>query len=230
MPTDSPCFIWLRSVPLTRTRLPPARGLDSDRIFREIVERNLRAFASKPLTLFMMLDIAAENGELPSSLRELYEQGLRASLSRAGAWTARSRNWTRIRRYAVARRLAAASVCSNTDRFALAPGDVTSRSMDPAVIVGGREQLSRAALSAELEVQRAEIDETLRTGLFKGSANGVVTWIHRSLAEFLAADWLSRDGIDLERRHATSSVSARESIYDSSAVARDRRLACRREA
>ena len=173
------------------------RGLDPDRVLREILDRDAGGFASKPLTLFMLLDITAEQGELPRSLRELYRRGLRL-LCREPDTDRAGPALNEDERYAVVRRLAAASVLSGIERFALEPADAASGTIDPGELIGGVERLPRAPLAASVAVGTAAVRETLLSGLFKGAGSGVVTWSHRSFAEFLASEWLAREEVRLE--------------------------------
>lgn len=170
-----------------------ARGVDASEFMRQIAHRDVGAFAAKPLTLLMLLDIFASEGVLPTSLIALYRRGLRLLCAEHD----REREpadvvLTADERYAVSCRLAAASVLTGSDRIAWdteigpRPGLVTLRS-----VTGGNERNRMTAIADEISLREPAVQETLRSGLFTNREPGVVGWAHRSFGDFLSAEWLA---------------------------------------
>ena len=66
--------------PLTKedvTLAARSRGIDGKEFLKAVLDKRLAAWANKPVTLQMLLDIYQEDGGFPETTSELYEKGCR---------------------------------------------------------------------------------------------------------------------------------------------------------
>jgi hypothetical protein len=167
-----------------------AAGLDPSAFLGEVDAVGATVFATRPLTLNLLMRIIQAEGRLPARLREIYLRGLKlmaveydeerppSSLSSTAA-------------LAVASRIAAATVLAGRDagdHHALgSPGTVSLDALE-----GGTEVDRLIALPTEVTVDANSLREVLASALFtsRGPALG---WAHRTFGDFLAAWWLASD-------------------------------------
>jgi len=180
-----------------------ARGLDPDAFLRSVIDKQLQPLAMIPGTLNMLLDIACEYGELPDSRAEVYQQASellcrepaeRRSRSRAGPPAL-----TASKRFAVAERIAglmllAAQAAIATSEQACAPGIAKQ-----AVFVGGEETDRLIGAPTHFAVDQQAVRDTLGTGLFAGTRDGLLNFRHKTYGEFLCARWLADGALSDEQ-------------------------------
>lgn len=180
-----------------------AEGIDVKRFMTDIVHRNLERLAAFPLTLRMMLDIVvSEAGELPRTQAELFDSAVLRLVDEHNE--ARKRQLTATclhagRRVAVAERVAAAVLLSGRAAIDLDIAGHRGRDASVRELAGFSEQDSDAAGAASFLVETHHIDEVLHTALFVGAGASRVTFMHRSLAEYLAARYMVRHQMDTKQ-------------------------------
>jgi len=155
-----------------------------------------QAFAAKPLTLKMLLDLFGREQALGNSTIDLFERGCRRlceELNTSRRMTSRYGGLTAADRLTIASRIAAVIMFSN--RFAIWTnpdlGDVPEEDVKLDALEGGIEEVNGNAVS----VTRPAIWETLDTGLFTSRGRGRMGWAHQGYGEFLAASYFRSDNV-----------------------------------
>lgn len=190
---DEKVQVW-ELAPLTRDDVraaATASQLDAGKFLTEVGEREVNAFAARPITLQMLLATANEGGTLGRDRAEIYQKGC-ALLCRDHhqADKAAPRLHTTIQeRLACAGYLATVAVLSN--RY-LIFGNAEERPADVNGVIALADVLGQKPLlpGIDLEFDRETFLETLHTGLFDAQAGGLYSWHHQSYAEYLAANYL----------------------------------------
>lgn len=170
------------------------RPQDADPFLQEIDRRQLGVLASRPITLKLLLKIAAGQS-LPADRAQIYERGCwalcdepdsdRQSIDR------RRRRLDRSERLRIAQYLAAAMVLSQ--RLSIVVNEELAGEQTRAISL--RElRLEGHALSLAGEAWREPdyLEVLTDTGLFTGGAPGCMVWQHQTYAEYLAASWLAQ--------------------------------------
>ncbi len=180
-----------------------SEGLDPDRFLTEVFDRDLGRLAAFPLTLRMMIDIAASGeGTLPATQSKLFDHAILRLAEEHDP--ARRRELTGQglhvgQRVIVAERIAAAMMLAgkaaiHADLTMMVGGDLNIRELE-----GFTEQDPEAAGGASFPVRVAQIQEVLATALFVDIGGGRLTFAHRSLGEYLAARYLGHHHMDAEQ-------------------------------
>lgn len=185
--------------PLSKTDVGIAAnslGSGGTDFLKQIEEKGATALASHPITLRMLMEIFEEGGDLPDSRVDLYRKGcLKLCSYHDTRVTEQSkRATTPQQRYAIAGRLAVASVLSN--RYLL-NGDL-EHTIDRSDVLEAGDVLghfAEAVPGQKISVDREVVAETLQTGLFAERFEGAQAWRHQSYPEFLAADYLIHSGM-----------------------------------
>lgn len=170
------------------------RPQDADPFLQEIDRRQLGVLASRPITLKLLLMIAAGQS-LPADRAQIYERGCwalcdepdsdRQSIDR------RRRRLDTRERLRMAQYLAAAMVLSQ--RLSIVVNEELAGEQTRAISL--RElRLEGLALSLAGEAWREPdyLEVLTDTGLFTGGASGCMVWQHQTYAEYLAASWLAQ--------------------------------------
>ena len=188
--------------PLRRTDMIEAAtrsSLDSKR-FLETVEKGVVALAIKPQRLKMLLNLFAAEEELTNDLVALYRQTCLYSCSNAGYQPSRGQ-LDAEERLAIAARIAAVSVLSLRGQiFVQADSELRVRSSSE-IGVADFTGFHETVKGNRIEVREASVREVLSTGLFRSAGkDGYLTVEHQSVAEFLAAYYLSTHGLTPKQR------------------------------
>ena len=167
-------------------------GLNPDEFLTAISRADAVPLAIKPVTLKFLLRQFAREGKLPSSKRGLYLGGcelLAQEASPSRLMAELEGHITARQRLLVAARIAATSFFCKRPTI-LTVADSSSREARDLCIedlVGGREGDDARAFA----VGKAEIEESLRTGLFSSRGPDRLGFAHQTYGEFLAAHYLS---------------------------------------
>lgn len=182
----------------------PHWGIDGRAFSEEVDERRAVAFAAKPVTLNLLLQIKTAAGILPSRQEELYREGLTELCKDPNAWRREEGEAGVLpleRRFALARRIAVLSILGQKPFIER----VVQMGQSPASLLTRRDIRGGAPREIDAgvtwEFSDTELDEVLGCGLFRGIGHNV-TWAHQTYAEFLAADFL------IERRLTDTQVEA----------------------
>lgn len=167
---------------------------EADKFINEIRLQEIVSLAARPVTLNLLLRIYQKDGQLPSKQEYLYHEGCQEL---CGEWTESRQQISPLekeQRMAVAARIAAITLLTgqpviwrglNSDNLADKDAVVTVQEL-----CGGKEHFNRNGFKDEVPVDRANVLETLSTGLFSYRETNLVGWAHRTYAEFLAAWYL----------------------------------------
>lgn len=173
-----------------------ANGINSDSFVRQVIDRDLQAFASKPITLGLLLSSAEADGELSDTKPEIYRRGCLDLCGEHRDETAKHASAPE-KLLAVSGRIAAAMTLGGrstitTDGGAPTGGDTVVVSS----LVGGSEYYGNPASPAKVEVDEEILREVLASGLF--SARGdQLGWFHQTVAEYLTARHLANSNLDV---------------------------------
>lgn len=185
--------------PLTRAQVAQAardEGKDADAFVKAVISRELVAFARSPLTLrFLLSSWSKLDGELPRSLREIYEEGCKElCLDPCGRTQHQSRlDASSDERMAIASHIAAGliftgrqAVWANRSEVNRPPGTVSI-----AELTDHRVTTKQGVVPVTETALRVVLD----SGLFTSQGPDLYTWAHKAFAEFLAARSLEQDGL-----------------------------------
>ena len=175
-------------------------GVEVDSFLEEVDLRNAVPLAIKPVTLNFLLKKYRKDGKLPARQVDLYMDGCRILCEEIKSDLQENRqagNHSAIQRLAGATRLAAITIFGN--KYAvwagLEQGDVPDEDVTVRQVSGGQESLE----GETLQVDHASIHEVLSTGLFTSRGLKRLGWSHQTYAEFLAAVYLDKQSVPLDR-------------------------------
>ena len=151
----------------------------------------------------MLLDIAAERGELPDSRAEVYQQGCELLCHEPAERRARSKaarfTLSPTKRLAVAQRIAgqmilAAQAAISTPAIAPTPDAATE-----ALLAGGQETDRLLGSPTDFDVDELAVKDTLSCRLFAGPGAGLLDFRHKTYGEFLCGSWLANGALSKEQ-------------------------------
>lgn len=170
------------------------RGLAPEAFLSAVHDREVTAFASKPSTLKLLLDLFTRTGGgLPQSQAALYREGLlhmceghdpdgERRASRRGS------RYSAAQRFAIAARVAAVTILGNRAAVWMGPrADAPGADVGIAVLAGGTEPVGGDTIQVDDDSIR---DVLANTGLFTSRGPRRMGWAHQTYAEFLATVWL----------------------------------------
>lgn len=172
-------------------------GIDADRFVAQVDERGVGTFAARPVTLKLLTRLFKSSGALPISRDEIYAHGCLSLVSEPDP---ERRDNAKVDPHAkpalspegrlcVASRLAAMMLLTNrTTIFAGAKLEsLPGEDILPSEVAGGSESDG----ANEFQLDAAQVEEVLRTGLFTARAAQRLGWAHQTYAEYLAARYLA---------------------------------------
>jgi len=169
-----------------------ANGLDVQRFMNEVSQTDVEAFASKPVTLNLLIELFKSSGTLPNTQAELYRKGCRELCKDSEIRKEARRTGTLDpdQRMILAGRIAAFMIFGNRSTIRLgndsidSEGDVTLSNLKGGTEIRDGERFA---------VEARALQEVLEyTGLFISAFDNRVRWRHQTYAEFLAA-WYVRE-------------------------------------
>jgi hypothetical protein len=186
--------------PLTREQVAvavEAEGIDPKAFIDEVIEREVVAFAIKPLTLALLVRIwNKRSGSLPPTQAEIYEQGCLELCSEPNP----ERDTPQLRRLLTPeQRLAIAGHIAAATMFCKRSAIFTSASPTQAVETDLTiSELSQSEVNMgqiTLPVSAQNLRETFDTGLFTARGPDRLGWAHQTYGEFLAARYLEQQNV-----------------------------------
>lgn len=153
---------------------------ERERLSERLLGEQLRAVASRPFLLRLLLQSHLESETLPSRQADLLER----VVERALAGPAIANAATRV---VVAGRLAVATTFSGIMRFTPGVASVSPDLLPIARIAGGLEPSTAGSVVAT----PALLTEILRTPLFAEVEPGIFEWTHRTFVDYLTARYLA---------------------------------------
>jgi hypothetical protein len=175
-------------------RLLPEDG--ARRFVEEITQKRVEPLASRPITLIFLLKLFGENGCFPDSQKELYKQGCLLLCDKINNVEPKLESRKRL---ALCGRIAAASIFSNRSLiYASIPNKSSSDiiQIDDLLIDG---YCVEAIGGVKVEVDERNILDALNTALFHKDSQGHYCWAHRSYAEFLAAWYVCKHNVNMDK-------------------------------
>jgi glycosyltransferase involved in cell wall biosynthesis len=176
-------------------------GSDSSAHFlSEIDKHNAAAFASRPVTLRLLLNIYRDKAGLPTEQVQLYRDGMLASIEEANSHRRQLRQtwWLDTSsKLIVAARIAVASIFSDSMEIWAGndPNAPITRHLSILSIAGGHEP----SLGSLFPVGTPELREVLLSPLFTPITANLFAWSHRTFPEYLAAYYLSEHALTAEQ-------------------------------
>lgn len=181
-----------------------ANGLDGDAFLNAVQEADASPFAASPLTLDALLSRFKEEGDIPASKADLFEEyclRLSTEENKDRKETGETGILEPSQRVDLLSRVAALMVFGQRTRLCLDPS--TSRIADaldtPGSVLFADEVRSdeKNRSGSRPSPNTDEIRDAVRhSGLLRGSGEGrTFRWRHRSYAEYLAAHFISKQGL-----------------------------------
>lgn len=176
------------------------RGVDPDRFWSEAKKYGIEPFAQNPVTLQFLLSRFQERGSLTGITRKaLFKDGCEQLCSEPSASRRASgpRGGLALQqRRMVAERIAALMMFCGYTAVSNKEVDVRDDILPISRIVGGEESEDQL----QVEVNKEAVEKTLESPLFKSAGDPEHScFVHQSYAEFLAAYYLFRHGVDWKR-------------------------------
>jgi hypothetical protein len=181
-------FAVYELLPLRRRdvrELAASRLADPDSWLDSVSRSELQSLAANPLTLGMLLDVAAAGRPLPQSRTALFDVGCRLLCDDS---MAAGRALTRDRGFATAQRLAGYLILTARSVMALDETDADTDAPHFATLTG---TVAADQSSARDGGRDGSMTETHSAPLFADAGDGRVRFRHRTQAEFLCARWLA---------------------------------------
>ena len=168
-----------------------SRGIDGEQFIEALAHTQVIPLATRPITLFFLLNEFIEQGKLPPSRRELYERGLlnlANEIDQARIETLRAARHPVLRisseeRLQAARRIAVLLLCCGKSAIAFndEPGGFDESPTLQAI----------ACISAPTGPSLEAIEEVIKSGLFTSVGTSRYGFAHQTFAECLAAQQLA---------------------------------------
>ena len=159
----------------------------------EVEARGAVAFAIKPVTLDLLLQVKKEDGTLPNRQADLYRQGLLKLCLDPSDWRREQGFHTTSppeRRFALACWIAALSMlCQKPFIERIQESGLKSKNLLTRQDICAESQYEDRYKNSLDSIEK-DLNEVLSSGLFLG-IGGRVTWAHQTYMEFLAADYLA---------------------------------------
>ncbi len=171
-----------------------ANNIDPEQFLSDVRQKEVIAFAIRPMTLRLLLNIYKREGKLPDTKSAIYYEGC-LLLCEEPKENLRRRNpyskLTATQRLTVASRIAAVTIFAKRYAIstALDDGGISVDNLKISELVGRTE----VADGNEFLVDEAAIMETVATGLFATRGSQLVGWSHQTFTEYLAAIYVARN-------------------------------------
>jgi predicted NACHT family NTPase len=176
-------------------------NLDSAVFLSEIQDKDAAPLAIQPITLKFLLGIYLEDGQFPSTKKELYEKGILKLCDENNRRRRESNHKGKLdtdERMMIAARIAAVTVFSSPVAVYNGSGNTPKKAIAISDLCG-----TETIEEYEFRVTESNVDEVLAiTGLFSSYGDGYncFTFAHQTYAEFLAAWYLANHQMTLAQR------------------------------
>lgn len=202
-PSSQPSLGIYELAPLRKVDIQLAletEEIDAAKGIEQIALRRAEPLASKPVTLLLLIKLLKRNfGELAGTQIELYEQGcleLTKELD-SDRTLGHSPRASAEQRLAVASRIAALSIFGRKRFVSL---ERAWEDIPDGLYMSNLTGRTEKAQNVDFPVLENEITETLSTALFSSGGSREFVWAHQTYAEFLAARYLVKRGLNFEQR------------------------------
>ena len=171
-------------------------AIEFQSFLQQVMQQGIIAFAAKPVSLKMLINIFKKEGALPTTRSEIYEKGcllLCEEVDEERRRRPQQVTYSREILLTVASRIAALTVFCN--KYAINTkideGDMPLEDISLHALIGGYENVDGQNIS----IDESLIRRTLNTGLFNARGSYRMGWAHMTYAEFLSAKYLMRVGM-----------------------------------
>jgi len=171
-------------------------AIEFQSFLQQVMQQGIVAFAAKPVSLKMLINIFKKEGALPTTRSEIYEKGCLLLCEEVDEEIRRRPQqvtYSREMLLTVASRMAALTVFCN--KYAintkLDEGDMPLEDIPLHALIGGYENVDGQNILIDENLVR----RTLNTGLFNARGSYRMGWAHMTYAEFLSAKYLMRVGM-----------------------------------
>lgn len=174
---------------------------DSSSFFHELQKSKVEPFASRPLTFILLLDLFKTHKKLPNTQLELYKEGC-IELCRQKNKKTQEENPEPQEMLALAGRLAYITIFCDygTINYEQSKGQNKGILRIEDLIV--EKNVTEKTFGTETAVNESNLKRTLNSGLFNIVSKNQWTWVHRSFAEFLAAQYI------IQHKLSTSQINS----------------------
>lgn len=172
-----------------------AVAVDAGAFLDEVIQKDLSAFANRPLTLDFLLGYPLQDEPIPDSRERIFNDGCMHLCRERSDLHRRSGRLEPSERLRVAGRVAAAMFFSGRTAVWRAREGQASQKDDllTSDVVDAPESMPLDSMP----VTKPDIEETLGTALFASRGTDRVSWSHQSYGEFLAAWYLRSRGMNV---------------------------------
>ena len=173
---------------------------DRNAFLQEILDKKAVPLAINPNSLKFILKTYRENGKLPDSQRELYEQGCLELCKEINPYRQASGFRGKLNEYQrlmIAGRIAALLLFANRAAISLQPeiGETPNSVLSIPYLCFGEESVK----NQQIKVNEKDIRDVLDTGLFSSRGANRMGFAHQTYLEFLAAWYLYRRKLPLKQ-------------------------------
>jgi len=173
-------------------------GVDSAAFMREVYDKDLSVFASRPLTLNLLLGYPLRGLPIPDGREQIFSEGCRRLCDETTDLRRSSMKLTPDERLRVAARISAMMLFAGKTAVSARPETDGSQSSDVLQLSEIIDHPESQALDVR-PVTKSDVEETLATALFSHQGSGRARWSHQSYAEFLAAWYLRSHDMDVDQ-------------------------------
>lgn len=169
--------------------------LDAGEFLAQVESRGAGPLAASPTTLRLLLNLFRERRELPTSLVDLYERGLKILCAPSEERKDRNRPvpLNPLQILQVASRVAAMTLLTrNATIFTGPDSDASPNGVAESAIVGGEEESDIARFAVTPKIVRLALADT---GLFTSRGPHRLGFAHKTYGEYLAARYLHRSRV-----------------------------------
>jgi len=164
--------------------------IEEEKFFEEIYQKALQPLVIKPITLNFLINSYKNHKNLPSSHREIYEEGLKLLINQqniSGKESKILRKYPDSYKLFVAQRIAAMMMLDYKTNITLEINGQVDYDTDVFIDeLCGIEIIN----NEKVEIPKDLVKETLNTGLFVSNDKEMFRWYHQSFAEYLTARYL----------------------------------------
>lgn len=177
-------------------------GLDPRRFMTEVADNDVEAFASKPVTVNLLIKFFKRHNTLPKTQSELYLEGCRALCDDTDKRKEARRTGTLDpdQRLILAARIAAITIFGSRSTISVGR-DATDADDDVDIILRDLTGETESCAGETFRANQSAVREVLEyTGLFTSGGQHRLRWAHQTYAEFLAAHYLCRHNMTLSQK------------------------------
>jgi hypothetical protein len=202
------CRIYELS-PLRRQDIAEAaavHGVNAEQLIQEVIEREVQPFASRPITLELLINIFKRETHLPTRLAEIYERGLPLLCEETPGRREVNLHChlSGKQQVAIASRIAALLVLSNG--LAVRTGPDSGNVQPDEVLVSDLVGYAESVDGVDVLVDEKAVCDVVASGLFTFAGPERRAFAHQTYLEFLVARYLHHSGLNKKQIYSLITV------------------------